>query len=208
MNHVSTPNLALSESHIPTQSFLPCSPFPQKRASHLLNAKIRYSRSGPPLWGSPQSPPRTPKSEKICHFSAPVPLFVNFVDLRVGRGTRTTLAEAGCHVVAVSAEQVDRLATKPKVCDQIFDLRLRASHEIHEKGDRGGAKPSSTPAVVYRPPSPPPLREPRGEAFEHVRGRLSLPFFFFFGCTGTTFFSDETNPDYRMDSLDVLRFRV
>jgi len=27
------------------------------------------------------------------------------------------LAEAGCHVVAALAEQVDRLATKPKVCD-------------------------------------------------------------------------------------------
>jgi hypothetical protein len=42
--------------------------------------------------------------------SAPVPLFVHSVDLRVGRGTRTTLAE------------------------QIFDLRFRG----FSVGDGGG----------------------------------------------------------------------
>ena len=42
-----------------------------------------------------------------------------------------------------------------------------------------GAKPSSTPAVVLRPPSPP-LARAWGEAFEYARGRFAFPFFF--GC--------------------------
>ena len=85
------------------------------------------------------------------HSSAPVPLFVNSVggsatksttsaeqisDLRpnrrfarerVGCGTQTTSAKAGCPAGAASAEQVDRLATPL------------------------GAKPSRTSAVVLRP---------------------------------------------------------
>ena len=70
-------------------------------------------------------------------------------------------------------------------CDQVFEGNLRIP----------GAKPSSTPAVVFRP-LPSPYANPGGEAFEYTRGRFAPPLSMRV-YRDHSFSGDETNQDYR-----------
>ena len=59
-------------------------------------ARLKGRRKTPPPAVHPQKVYRLAwMRESLSAHPAPVPLFVHFADLRVGRGTRTTLAEAG-----------------------------------------------------------------------------------------------------------------